>query len=616
MGDWVPLAQNRWLWRDTCNVYVLQEGESALLIDLGDGSVLDALPRIGVRQVEWVLFTHHHREQCQGAARLRGTGARVAVPGAERAFFEDPLCFRRMRPRLDDPYSCYGSSYLRPPRTPVAVDHAFAPADSFAWRGLELWVVPTPGNSPGHTAYLLRHGEEWVAFSGDLMLDGARMHTWYDTEWDYGYAAGLKALYESVVTVERFSPACLYPAHGPVVTDPARQFPLYREKLRHLTGRYLRGWDMQFPADDADTISRPSAVPHLWQLTPHLYRYGNTGFGPNFTLILADSGRALLVDFGCVPDDAWWDRTFALMRERLGLKSIDAVIITHMHGDHIVQCPYLRQRFGTQIWTLDRITELFEHPERFDYTCPISAYGGPERIPIDRSFRAGETLEWEGISFTFDWLPGQTEFGLCLHAEIDGRRVAWTGDNVYASSSDSGHDAVMARNSGILEEGYLYCAEYLCRLQPDLILAGHSSVIPNPAAQLERFRRWSYEIRDAFQALSSDPDYRYWFDPFWVRAYPYRSWVVPGGRCELTVSVRNFYDRPQSHRLMVRAPEGWGADPAVLEGTTPAEGRTEHRLSLAVPPTAAPGVAMVTFDVQRDGVREGELFDALVQVEA
>ena len=82
------------------------------------------------------------------------------------------------------------------------------------------------------------------------------------------------------------------------------------------------------------------------------------------------------------------------------------------------------------------------------------------------------------------------------------------------------------------------------------------------------------------------------------------------------MSVRNFYDRPQSHRLMVRAPEGWGADPAVLEGTTPAEGRTEHRLSLAVPPTAAPGVAMVTFDVQRDGVREGELFDALVQVEA
>ena len=213
MGDWVPLAQNRWLWRDTCNVYVLQEGESALLIDLGDGSVLDALPRIGVRQVEWVLFTHHHREQCQGAARLRGTGARVAVPGAERAFFEDPLCFRRMRPRLDDPYSCYGSSYLRPPRTPVAVDHAFAPADSFAWRGLELWVVPTPGNSPGHTAYLLRHGEEWVAFSGDLMLDGDRMHT-----WQHRVGLRLRCWPEGALRKRghrgALQPSVLYPAHG------------------------------------------------------------------------------------------------------------------------------------------------------------------------------------------------------------------------------------------------------------------------------------------------------------------------------------------------------------------------------------------------------------------
>ena len=44
----------------------------------------------------------------------------------------------------------------------------------------------------------------------------------------------------------------------------------------------------------------------------------------------------------------------------------------------------------------------------------------------------------------------------------------------------------------------------------------------HPAAFIERYRQWSYEMRDAFQALSPDPDYRYWFDPFWVRAEPYR----------------------------------------------------------------------------------------------
>src|SRR4029453_4171524 len=59
------------VWTDTCNVYVLREGETALLIDLGDGSVLDHLSQIGVKNVEWVLFTHHHREQSQGASRLK-----------------------------------------------------------------------------------------------------------------------------------------------------------------------------------------------------------------------------------------------------------------------------------------------------------------------------------------------------------------------------------------------------------------------------------------------------------------------------------------------------------------------------------------------------------------
>ena len=79
------LAPDLFVWTDTCNTFVLRDGDAALLIDLGDGGVLDQLEAIGVRRVEWVLFTHHHREQCQGVARLAGMGARLAGPEAERA---------------------------------------------------------------------------------------------------------------------------------------------------------------------------------------------------------------------------------------------------------------------------------------------------------------------------------------------------------------------------------------------------------------------------------------------------------------------------------------------------------------------------------------------------
>src|SRR5438046_1927998 len=99
----MPLQQilpDLFLWSDTCNVYVLRDGDAALLIDLGDGSVLEHLHEIGVKKIEWVLFTHHHREQCQGAARLKDWKPQLAAPEAERAFFETPTEFRKLKPTL------------------------------------------------------------------------------------------------------------------------------------------------------------------------------------------------------------------------------------------------------------------------------------------------------------------------------------------------------------------------------------------------------------------------------------------------------------------------------------------------------------------------------------
>ena len=54
--------------------------------------------------------------------------------------------------------------------------------------------------------------------------------------------------------------------------------------------------------------------------------------------------------------------------------------------------------------------------------------------------------------------------GCCLWLELDGKRIAFTGDNLFANSSDKsqdGHEAVVARNSAIFEEGYLYGSKYL-----------------------------------------------------------------------------------------------------------------------------------------------------------
>ncbi|HKY56242.1 MAG TPA: MBL fold metallo-hydrolase, partial [Anaerolineales bacterium] len=57
------IANHLYLFRDTCNVYVLCSGNEAILIDFGSGNVLDYLTEIGVEHVTDVLMTHHHRDQ-------------------------------------------------------------------------------------------------------------------------------------------------------------------------------------------------------------------------------------------------------------------------------------------------------------------------------------------------------------------------------------------------------------------------------------------------------------------------------------------------------------------------------------------------------------------------
>ncbi len=211
------------VWTDTCNVYVLREGDAAILIDLGDGSVLDHLGEIGVKRVEWVLFTHHHREQCQGYPKLQKWGAKVAGPEAERALFERPTDFRKMKVRLGDAYTIHGSSYVRPPMQPIRLDKGFKRMDTFTWGGYEFWCVDTRGNSPGAMSYMLRRGEVWYGFTGDLMMRGARMHTWFDTEWDYGFAAGIWALCNSAGQVAGYNAKALFPSHGANRVKPGQR---------------------------------------------------------------------------------------------------------------------------------------------------------------------------------------------------------------------------------------------------------------------------------------------------------------------------------------------------------------------------------------------------------
>ncbi|MBN2139037.1 MAG: MBL fold metallo-hydrolase [Sedimentisphaerales bacterium] len=610
---------NLFEWTDTCNVYVLKEGDSAIMIDLGDGSVLAQLNQIGVTGIDWVLFTHHHREQCQGFALLKGWNARTAAPASERSFFEQPDLFRKVKPSLDDPFTVYGASYVRPPVEPILIDRAFQAEDTFTWQGYRLRCRRTPGNSPGGMTYYLDTDNQPLAFSGDVMLDGARMHTWFDTEWDYGFGKGLETLIDSVDRIASEAPFCLLPSHGPIISEPKNQLADYAGKLKELQAAYVRGYPVHNVTDkEKDPLSRPTAAVDVHRVTPHLFKFNRPNEGGNFSIIIADSGRALVSDCGLMSPE-FLDRAIIRMRQHLGLKQIDAMVISHMHGDHFLLGEHMRTRYGAEIWTLDRIADKCEHPERYDYAAMIQSYNsGIDSLSIDRRLRDGEIVHWEGYRLQFDWMPGQTEFGCCLWLELDGKRIAFTGDNIFGNPADpaqDGHEAVVARNSAVFEEGYLYAAEYLKRLRPDLLMGGHSFVMPEPKEFIDRYYKWSQEIIRIYRGLMPGPDYRYRFDPYWVKAEPYRVTLQPGNSAQVQVVVRNFRRRDQHHRIKICTPGGIVAEPAVLDGVVRGDSRQSFPVRLSAEQNAEAGVRIAAFDITIDEERCGQWFDFIVQVD-
>ena len=614
---------NLFVWTDTCNVYVLRDGDAALLFDLGDGSVLEHLKEIGVKRVEWILMTHHHREQCQGIELVDRAVTKVAAPKAERELFEKPTEFRKWYPKLGDKYSVYGASYSRPPRNAIRLDRPLNADEVFKWRGHQIHCLSTPGHSPGSMTYVTGEEAKKVAFTGGVIHDGAKMTTWFDTEWDYGFAKGIDTLIASVKRLSEEKLDLVLPSSGRAIKNPQEQLKTYQQKLTTFRKNYIRGYNVFDSTEkERDSISKPTKVPLISQVTPHLYKLSHKTKGKNFAIIISDRGHGLILDAGLFPE-AMLDEIILGLREHMGLKKIDAFWISHMHGDHFLLGPTLKKKYGAKAWTLDRIVDKCENPRHYDYSALVAAYGGGypasgfDGMKIEKAFRDGETVEWEGYKIQVDWMPGQTEFGCCLWLEIDGKRIAFTGDNLFGNPDDKthdGHEAVVARNSAILEEGYIQGSRYLKNLKPDIVMGSHSYVMHNPAAFLSRYHEWSKRMLALYHDMLPDADYEYQYDPYWVSAYPYRVDLSEQHQQQVTVTVRNHRDAAQRHRVVLKLPLGVTAEPAVLEGTVDGKSRQSYPVKLTVDRAKFPkGIQMVTFDITLDGKRYGEMFDFLVR---
>jgi glyoxylase-like metal-dependent hydrolase (beta-lactamase superfamily II) len=111
--------------------------------------------------------------------------------------------------------------------------------------------------------------------------------------------------------------------------------------------------------------------------------------------------------------------------DALGIESLDAILLTHCHFDHIGAVKAVHDATGAPVWCPELETEVLANIDA--YTFP--GFGPFENYDADHTVAGGEMLELAGISFDVRFTPGHS-LGHVTYAVRD-ERALLSGDVLF-----------------------------------------------------------------------------------------------------------------------------------------------------------------------------------------
>ena len=602
------LSENLFFLEDTCNIYLIRDGRHGLLIDFGSGRILDFLSELGVSQIDWILHTHHHRDQAQGDHLAVAQRIPIAVPEHERGLFEDVEDFWVNR-RVFELYDVRNDFFSLTESVPVAA--SLRDYETFRWLDHKLFVQPTPGHTTGSISLLTEVDGRKIAFSGDLMHSPGKVQTLYDLQLYYQEHEGVDLSIYSLAQLISAKPDFLCPSHGRPLPAPVPGMTLLSSKLKE----WHQYWYKHPPTSELE----PFAV------SPHLA--ANSESTSTFYAIISDSGKALFLDYG----SASWtffqvfmryvetrghmrfvEHTVDKLKTRFGLKSIDVAMPSHIHDDHLNGFPHLARRYGTKIWCYENMVEILENPRGENIGC---IFGEP--LKIDRSFRDRETFKWEEFEFTVAHSPGHTNYQMAMFTTIDNTRVAFTGDAFFNDPTDptSLRHNLIYRNE-VKTGDHLKSIRNILEFEPQVIAPGHGKPFPIDKAIAEKFALRTMRQDELCRELIADSDTDLGIDPSWISFHPYQLTTRPGGSCSVEVRVRNHRSRAVEIKAAPILPRGWQVSQRIVEFSVAPRATGSSRLTLTVPKswTDARTRVAIALDVIADNRYLGQIAEAVVDI--
>ncbi len=586
------------LLRGAVNTAVFERSGKRLAIDTGDLASLN---------LDWALYTHHHRDQASAARQLARAGARIAVPAGEASLFAEAYAYWDSIDAV-----LYHRYNFRPGmftlREPVPVTRALKDGDMLEWEGLRFEVIDTPGHTAGSISYLVEIAGKRVAFTGDLIFGPGRIWEMYSLQKKvpgmlneyvgFGWAyTDVKASLDRIL--ER-KPDLLVPSHGVVMKDPPAAVAELKTNLDAVMDNFLTtaAWRVNHPGTyPADQSPMPPPPPHIDY--PEWFRevtYTSKAIvAPDQSVLLCDCGSQNAVD------------KVVQMRAAKELGPIEALWITHYHDDHTQMVNVARRRFGCKVWVERGMLDIIENPLAYNMPCLF-----PESIRVDRILEDRESFEWKGFRMTAYYFPGQTLYHAGLLVEKDGFKVFLSGD----SFSNWGLDDYCSQNRNFLGPGVGFekCLDLLLQVQPDMLVNPHWGSIRFSAEYARKALASLRRREELYGRLLPYDNANFGLDPYWIRAYPYRQQALAGARIEVDVCVMNHGATARQARASLNLPEGW--TPAASSGEQRIPARTEARIRLSAIAPKAPARRHQVLGISAaiDGKPVGEFAETIIDL--
>lgn len=604
----IRLSQHVYVHLGSVCAGIVLDGDQALLIDDGDGSVEESLRELGVTTVDRVLFTHHHRDQASGVNLRVESGTRITVPATELPWFEDVESFwndlkRRWHLYDDHPHPSVLAESIR-------IDAVVQGGDELDWGPAKIRVLDTPAHTDGSVTYVVDVDGQRIAFTGDLIAGEGKLWDVHsiqkkgETSTDYhGFMGARKALRESLERVLSAEPDVLVPSHGEPMSDPRRAVDALNANIDRCYDRYVAGSALRYYFGDMFRAfeGKPNhmAMRPVFDPPAFLRHIGTTW------IVLSEAGEAFVMDCGSNHVVEHLD-TMVLGGE---ITDVTGFWVTHYHDDHVDAIPSFQERFPCPTWADEHVAQVIEDPTAHRIPCV-----SPSRARVDHRTTDGNSWQWNEFTMTAYFFPGQTYYHGGLLVAGRGARLFFTGD----SFTPSGMDDYCAANRNPLGEGIGYdrCLSVLDETKPTHLFNCHVGPAWNFGEEHIEFMRANLRERESLFTRLIDWEHpNFGLDPHWARCFPYEQSVRRGEWFTLRADFTNYAAEARVAGAQPVLPSSWNQDarPGSCALAAGSDGSIVFRLR--VPENATTGRTVVPMDITFGGRRLGQIREAVLVIE-